>query len=74
MKIETKFEINQIVYYLFDNKVTSSPVREIHISVYKSELLQIKYFVTDGNGGIRNLSEDVLFSSKEKLKNSLWWR
>jgi len=80
MTIETKFDIDQTVYLLFNNKIVSSEIEDIHITfprnIYTSER-ETKYsyrlYYKDTDGGLKIFwhPEEDLFPSKEELLKSL---
>lgn len=73
MKIETKYNINDIVYFLYDNKIQSGAITRINISVLHdahSEEYDARSIVP-GRGEFINLKTDMLFKTKEDLIASL---
>lgn len=76
-----KFELNQLVYHLKDNKVHSAPILSRHYVDNKVEVdwsiekkdpyspfgkARVEYYTCHGT-----FEEEVVFKNKEELKNSL---
>lgn len=72
MDIKTKYNINDIVYFLYDNKIQSGDITRIHISVRQGAQSE-KYdgSIVPGSGEFINLKKDMLFKTKEALIASL---
>lgn len=74
MDIVTKFNVNDKVYYMKNNKVTSSTVQEISIEVspnmYLVPTVRVKYAI-DGKDHSNKYKESQLFNSKHELLDSL---
>ena len=74
MKIETKYDINQKVWFMNDNVVMDLNVSEINITI-KSEKPSIRYSIIRpiGNNGTIEIKKDEfeIFATKEELINSL---
>lgn len=75
MKIETKYNLGDIVYLIGNNKVFSADITGIRIIETTSKCdwsKQITYHIT-GNGLPQNCErrEENLFSTKEELLKSL---
>lgn len=66
MKVETKYDLNDTVWYISNNKVNSQKVTGIYISV--SGLEHIEYYLQFGDV---KYPESILFPTKEELLNSL---
>lgn len=67
MKIETKYEIGQEVWFMYNNRPTS--MRVMHIELYISSN-KVKRQYIDKYGSYR-VSEHKLFPTKEELLKSL---
>ena len=65
MKIEVKFEINQVVFFLLNNKVKTDVIKHIYVNVNKD--ISIMYHFESSPG----LEEHNVFASKEDLLKSL---
>lgn len=74
MKIETKYDINQKVWFMNDNAVMDLNVSEINITI-KSEKPSIRYSIIRpiGNNDTIEIKkgEFEIFATKEELINSL---
>lgn len=70
MQIQTKFNVNDIVYFIFNNKVCSAPITSINIHVSKYEKLRITYTVYHKDL-TASLHEYSVFSTKDELIKSL---
>ena len=73
MQIETKFDIDQTVFFMFKNKVKSSVIATMKISIGKTVSICCNSF-KDGASIWETeepLNEEDLFSSKEELLASL---
>ena len=68
MKIETKFNIGDAVYYMRDNKVDKSTVNKIDI-VIGGKGVSVAYWV--GLHGEYKRHEGYIFANKEELLKSL---
>ena len=81
MEIKTKYNIGDVVFTMFQNKVTYFTIRRIDIRtdrketsiVYTSEETYEEYSHITGENGTRNWirCEDKIFPSKEELLKSL---
>lgn len=75
MTIETKFNINDVVYFRVDNNIESGTISNFGInSTIDINVVDIKYVMSyfSSNDGRRNLAclkESELFSSKQELIN-----
>lgn len=74
MKIETKYDINQKVWFIDNNAVTNLSISEINITI-KSKKPSIRYTIVRpiGNNGIIEIKKDEfqIFATKEELIDSL---
>ena len=70
MKIETKFNIGDEVFYMTGNKVKTGEVKSMTIKVYlnmfNEESMIILYQLIDSE-----VSENILFATKQELLDSL---
>jgi hypothetical protein len=76
MKTKTKFDINDIVYTIHDNKVQELRIYNIVIRQYYSKVIEIKYLLSPintqpGSGEIVTKEEKEVFKTKKQLANSL---
>jgi hypothetical protein len=76
MKIKTKFDIDDIVYTIHDNKVQEFMIYNIVIHQYYSKIIEIDYLLSPvniqpGNGGSVTKGEKEVFKTKKQLVNSL---
>lgn len=76
MKTKTKFDINDIVYAIHDNKVQELRIYNIVIHQYYSKVIGIEYLLSPvniqpGNGGSVTKEEKEVFKTKKQLANSL---
>lgn len=72
MTIETKFNVDDMCYYMQDNKIKQDNIESIYVSVelnslYASETT-ISYCTCDG---VDNFKETELFKTKKELINEL---
>ena len=67
MEVQTKFNINDTVWFVVDNKVTQRRITGIEISVEDPALPKITYTTI---GGIKYPEQDV-FKTKQELIDSL---
>lgn len=74
MKIETKYDINQKVWFIDDNAVMDLNVSEINITI-KSEKPSIRYTIVRpiGNNSTIEIKKDEfqIFATKEELISNL---
>lgn len=72
MKIETKYNINQTVFLLQENKSVSGTVHSISTYCLPDSLPSIEYFLRVGEVlEVVSYPEEKLFPSKQELINSL---
>ena len=77
MKLETKFDIGQEVFFMFNNKVRCEEIVRIRvIAEHKNKCLATTethawYWVKPWSGDTDFFSEEQLFASKEELLASL---
>ena len=77
MKSKTKFDINDIVYTIHDNKVQELRIYNIVIHQYYSKVIEIKYLLSPiniqpGSGEVVTKEEKEVFKTKKQLANSLF--
>ena len=63
MKIETKLNINDKCYVIYNNRIIKSKVYNIEIDIGESEDPEIKYWFRD----IGWVSENFVFTTKEEI-------
>lgn len=75
MKIETKFNVDAIVYFMHNNRVATGNVATIHVYTHKplgnEIVISVKYFLKGCSVKSDGYMEEELFASKEELLNSL---
>lgn len=77
MKIETKFNIGQEVFFMFNNKVRSEVIEKIRVIIdlknkcFSTTEMHVWYWLKPWSGDMDFFSEDKLFTSKEELLASL---
>lgn len=67
MEIKTKYSIGNEVWYIKDNKVSSTYIYEIHITINSKGNDSVIYNLNS----IGNFKTNELFTSKEELLKSL---
>jgi hypothetical protein len=67
MTINTKFDLNELAYFLSDNKIVSDKIKRIFIEENDINT-KIEYELYDS---YNNISEKDLFESKDELINYL---
>lgn len=74
MKIETRFNINDNVYFMHENRVATGQVAVVEVYAHKpyndKVVIDAKYYLKS-SGKSDGYMEDALFASKEELLNSL---
>ena len=65
LKIETKFDIGQTVFYMSENKITQNNVKHIEIEVSKNPYISYSL-------GTLCMVEEDLFATKEDLIKELY--
>ena len=74
MKIETRFNVDDEVYFMHENKVASAQVATVHVYTHKPlgdrVVISTKYYLKH-SGKSDGYMEDALFASKEELLKSL---
>ena len=72
MDIKTKYDLGQSVFFMKDNKVEKSAIKQISIDVwyneYKEIRMRINCYLFSGD---KAYEEDNLFLTKEELLKSL---
>jgi hypothetical protein len=74
MKIETKYDINQEVWFIEDNKVKNEAILKLSFTKDGSNESVIYYFKEKQKSMVnweRIKKEDEIFATKEELINSL---
>ena len=72
MTITTKFDIQQQVFFMENNKVLTGKIDNLQTNVYSIDNIEISYSVSMSNGKFTtNIEETELFGSKELLLASL---
>ena len=82
MKIETKYNIGDEVWFMHENRVEFAPVRGYQVILGEGEyygeflkgnkVLRINYLVRTNDNKIKDIkSEDELFPTKEELLKNL---
>ena len=73
MKIETKFSIGDVIYYIRDNKVHKDTVNKIEIVIEKKGVgkIGINALYSVGAYGEYRRYEKEIFANKEELLESL---
>jgi len=67
LKVSTKFDIGDKVWYISDNKVNENDITGVSISVDNNELVNVDYTLHFND----KVSENLLFLTKEELIKSL---
>ena len=74
MKIETKFDPKQKVFFLFENRVCTEFIEEIKITIDSAGIQYVEYIVNDNPMGSpygKLFLEEQLFTTKQDLLDSL---
>lgn len=68
--IETKFAVEDAVFFMHSNKVCEGTIKKITITIESS--IEIRYKIAiKGTFNTKSLLEDKIFSSKKELLNTL---
>lgn len=70
MKIETRFNCGEKVFYLNDNKIVQEEIYEINITARGGFIVEY-LFNRKGNTSPHCVNETKVFATKEELINSL---
>lgn len=70
MTIKTKFNIDDIVYFMYDNKVYNGRIKNIKIYIKSDNSIKNIYDIHFARG-ITYSCEEPLFKTKEELLKSL---
>lgn len=75
MKVETKFNVDDTVYFMHDNRVAIGNVATIQAYTHKPMgneiVISVKYYVKGCSVKRDGYMEEELFASKQELLNSL---
>lgn len=72
MNIKTKFNLNDEVYYMEDNKPCKSFIKQISVNINYSETLAQMYINYTLAHSSESFAEKDLYSNIEQLKNSIF--
>jgi H2-forming N5,N10-methylenetetrahydromethanopterin dehydrogenase-like enzyme len=73
MKIETKYAVNDMIWFYFNGKVIEAPIYKVDIEVYEN-LTTIRYMINVGTSGaikFEMVKEEFAFETKQELIKSL---
>lgn len=74
MKIETRFNVDDNVYFMHENRVATGQVAVVEVYAHKpyndEVVIGAKYYLKN-SGKSDGYMEDALFASKDELLNSL---
>lgn len=70
MKIETKFNVDDSIFFIKNGKVEQSKITDIRIDVNKNDI-NIEYLIGNSAFNYDICKEELLFSTKEELIKSL---
>jgi len=73
MKIETKYSVNDMIWFYLNGKVVEAPIYKVDIGVYES-YTTIQYMVNVGiigNIKFESVKEELSFENKQELIKSL---
>jgi len=68
MIVKHKYDLGQMVYLIYDNKVCSFRIQQLGYSITEKRAERLWYYLEQIGG---NRDEDYLFASKEELLKSL---
>ena len=77
INIKTKFDLNELVYVLYNNKVVIAKIIDIHTVTHNMENhfdVTIKYYLVDADDKTHRLGyyqEENIFDTKKQLLESL---
>lgn len=82
MQVETKYNKDDVVWFMQDNKPCKNMVDSFQINCKytggpndrwgsDSYSIRVRYYLTDSAGKVFHMEESELFDTKEKLINSL---
>lgn len=77
IQIKTKFDLNELVYILYNNKVIIAKIIDIHTITHNMENhldVTVKYYLVDANDTTHRLGyyhEITMFDTKKQLLESL---
>jgi len=72
MIVKTKFDIDQEIFLLRDNKIISDKISSIHFNLYSDNSGGIRYrLARPYSGNWEDYKEGDLFESKQKLLDNL---
>lgn len=66
MILESKFNLEDTVYYLKDNRVTIGTINSLYVEARKSGLILTRYFVIDAW-----VNEELLYKSRKELATAI---
>ena len=73
MNITTKYNLKDVVFFMYNDKVQQAEIVEIWVRVINDEDIRTRYSVFSDKNDVRDLTceECDLYSSKEELLKSL---
>lgn len=77
IQIKTKYDLNQLVYVLYNNKIIIARIIDIHTITHEMENhidITIKYYLVDSDNKTHRLGyyhEENIFDTKKQLLESL---
>ena len=73
MKIETKYSVNDIVWFYLNGKAIEAPIYKVDIEVYEKST-NVRYMINVGTSGaikFEMVKEEFAFETKQELIKSL---
>lgn len=71
MTIETKFNINDTIWFILRDKIRNGKISSINTQINRHKDIEIKYGVVCDTLTVSVLNEDSIFRTKEELLKSL---
>ena len=73
MKIETKYSVNDMIWFYLNGKAIEAPIYKIDVEVYEN-LTTVRYMINVGTSGavkFEMVKEEFTFETKQELIKSL---
>jgi hypothetical protein len=73
MKIETKYSVNDMIWFYLNGKAIEAPIYKVDVEAYEN-LTTVRYMINVGTSGsvkFEMVKEELTFDTKQELIKSL---